>query len=98
MQEFLISPLGLLLLFGWTLALFYHFWSGLRHLAWDMGFGFAQASLNPVTWVVLGLTLAVHRYRCGPWPMRGWGARRMAELIKVRRSQLGRARGPGRGP
>jgi succinate dehydrogenase / fumarate reductase cytochrome b subunit len=56
-QEFLISPLGLLLLFGWTLALFYHFWSGVRHLAWDMGFGFAQASLNPVTWVVLGLTL-----------------------------------------
>jgi succinate dehydrogenase / fumarate reductase cytochrome b subunit len=56
-QEFLISPLGLLLLFGWTLALFYHFWSGLRHLAWDMGFGFAQAQLNPMTWVVLGLTL-----------------------------------------
>ena len=56
-QEFLISPLGLLLLFGWTLALFYHFWSGLRHLAWDAGYGFAQANLNPVTWGVLGLTL-----------------------------------------
>jgi succinate dehydrogenase / fumarate reductase cytochrome b subunit len=56
-QEFLISPLGLLMLFGWTLALFYHFWSGIRHLAWDMGFGFAQAQLNPVTWVVLALSL-----------------------------------------
>jgi succinate dehydrogenase / fumarate reductase cytochrome b subunit len=56
-QEFLISPLGLLLLFGWTLALFYHFWSGIRHLAWDMGFGFAKAQLNPATWVVLALTL-----------------------------------------
>jgi succinate dehydrogenase / fumarate reductase cytochrome b subunit len=56
-QEFLISPLGLLLLFGWTLALFYHFWSGLRHLAWDAGYGFAQANLNPVTWGVLALTV-----------------------------------------
>jgi len=55
-QEFLISPLGLLLLFGWTAALFYHFWSGLRHLAWDMGYGFAHQSLNPVTWGVLALT------------------------------------------
>jgi succinate dehydrogenase / fumarate reductase cytochrome b subunit len=56
-QEFLISPLGLLLLFGWTLALFYHFWSGLRHLAWDMGYGFAHASLNPVTWGVMALSV-----------------------------------------
>jgi succinate dehydrogenase / fumarate reductase cytochrome b subunit len=56
-QEFLISPLGLLLLFGWTLALFYHFWSGLRHLAWDMGYGFAHERLNPVTWLVLAATL-----------------------------------------
>lgn len=56
-QEFLISPLGLLLLFGWTAALFYHFWSGLRHLAWDAGIGFDHARLNPVTWLVLGLTV-----------------------------------------
>jgi succinate dehydrogenase / fumarate reductase cytochrome b subunit len=56
-QEFLISPLGLLLLFGWTLALSYHFWSGLRHLAWDAGYGFAQKALNPVTWAVLALTV-----------------------------------------
>ena len=56
-QAFLISPVGLLLLFGWTFALFFHFWSGIRHLAWDMGYGFAHEKLNPVTWGVLGLTL-----------------------------------------
>ena len=56
-QEFLISPAGLLALFGWTLAICYHFWSGLRHLAWDAGFGFAQRSLNPVTWGVMGLAV-----------------------------------------
>jgi succinate dehydrogenase / fumarate reductase cytochrome b subunit len=34
------SPLGLLFLFGWTLALVYHLLNGVRHLAWDAGFGF----------------------------------------------------------
>jgi len=56
-QEFLISPLGLLLLFGWTAALFYHLFAGIRHLAWDMGHGFAHKSLNWVSWLVLGLTV-----------------------------------------
>ena len=56
-QEFLISPLGLLALFGWTLSICYHFWSGLRHLAWDAGVGFAQKSLNPVTWAVMALSV-----------------------------------------
>jgi succinate dehydrogenase / fumarate reductase cytochrome b subunit len=55
-QAFLISPLGLLVLFGWTASLFFHFLSGLRHLAWDLGYGFAKPSLNPVTWAVLGGT------------------------------------------
>ena len=29
-----------LLLFGWTLAFFYHFLNGIRHLIWDTGRGF----------------------------------------------------------
>ena len=29
-----------LLLFGWTLAFFYHFLNGIRHLVWDTGRGF----------------------------------------------------------
>lgn len=31
---------GLIVLFGFTLALFYHFCNGIRHLAWDAGYGF----------------------------------------------------------
>jgi succinate dehydrogenase / fumarate reductase cytochrome b subunit len=57
-QEFLISPLGLLLLLGWTASLFFHLFAGIRHLAWDLGYGFAKPGLNPVTWVVLGVTAA----------------------------------------
>ncbi len=55
-QAFLISPIGLLVLCSWTASLFFHFLSGLRHLAWDLGYGFAKPSLNPVTWAVFGGT------------------------------------------
>jgi succinate dehydrogenase / fumarate reductase cytochrome b subunit len=55
-QEFLIGPLGLILLLGWTAALFFHLFSGIRHLLWDSGRGFAHARLNPVTWLVFGAT------------------------------------------
>jgi succinate dehydrogenase / fumarate reductase, cytochrome b subunit len=56
-QHFLASPLGLLLLFGWTLALAYHFFAGIRHLAWDAGYGFAHRSLDPVTWITIGASV-----------------------------------------
>ena len=39
-QEFVGSFIGRLLLFGWTWALFYHLCNGIRHLGWDIGFGF----------------------------------------------------------
>ncbi len=34
------SFLGRLFLFGWTFALFYHFCNGIRHMLWDVGWGF----------------------------------------------------------
>src|SRR5688500_2907199 len=39
-QDFLGSILGRLLLLGWSWALFYHLCNGIRHLAWDAGWGF----------------------------------------------------------
>jgi succinate dehydrogenase / fumarate reductase cytochrome b subunit len=33
------SFLGLLVLFGFTWALFHHFLGGVRHLIWDLGYG-----------------------------------------------------------
>lgn len=35
--EFMSHPLMLILLVGWTLALFYHLLNGIRHLIWDTG-------------------------------------------------------------
>ncbi len=55
-QSFIGSPLGLLMLLGWTASLFYHFFGGIRHLAWDAGRGLEKPDLNWVTWVILGLT------------------------------------------
>ena len=34
------SPLGMLFLFGFTLALVYHLLNGIRHLLWDAGWGY----------------------------------------------------------
>jgi succinate dehydrogenase / fumarate reductase cytochrome b subunit len=51
-QGFVGSPLGLLLLFGWTAALFYHFFAGIRHLGWDAGFGFDKATYHSTGYAV----------------------------------------------
>ena len=40
-QGFIGSWIGLFVLFGWTASLFYHFFGGLRHLAWDAGYGYS---------------------------------------------------------
>ena len=56
-QGFIGSWLGLLMLFGWTASLFYHTFAGLRHMAWDMGYGFDKPGLNPISWLVMGATV-----------------------------------------
>ncbi len=57
------SMVGQLALFGWTLALFYHMGNGIRHLFWDVGYGFKLADADRSGYIVVGsaivLTLAV---------------------------------------
>ena len=36
----LSSPIGIVLLVLWSVAFFYHLCSGIRHLVWDLGYGF----------------------------------------------------------
>src|ERR1700730_3656967 len=55
-EDFLGSWLGLLLLFGWTAALFYHLCNGIRHLWWDIGNGFELRSTYATGWVVVAAT------------------------------------------
>jgi succinate dehydrogenase / fumarate reductase cytochrome b subunit len=60
---FVGSWLGRLLLFGWTWALLYHLFNGVRHLFWDAGMGFdlpvARASGYAVAVASVAATLAV---------------------------------------
>ncbi len=65
-QGFLGSWIGLLLLFGFSFALFFHLFNGVRHLFWDFGRYFelhetrradiavlvAAAALTVVVWVM----------------------------------------------
>ena len=53
------SFIGRLLLFGWTWALFYHLCNGIRHLAWDAGFGFEIPNLYRSGWAVVAASLAL---------------------------------------
>lgn len=45
-NAFFASWFGRLVLFGLTLAFFYHLANGIRHLAWDVGYGFKMKTLN----------------------------------------------------
>lgn len=56
-QHFIASPIGLFMLFGWTAALFYHFFGGLRHLAWDAGWGFELPRVHLTGWLVIAATV-----------------------------------------
>ena len=63
------SWFGRLVLFGFTLALYFHFCNGIRHLFWDVGYGFeletakktahlvliGAAGLTILTWVIAAL-------------------------------------------
>ncbi|MDB6164665.1 MAG: sdhC [Xanthomonadaceae bacterium] len=51
------SPFGLFLLFGFSLALVYHLLNGLRHLLWDMGWGFEISETYRSGWAVAVLTV-----------------------------------------
>ncbi len=49
------SPAGLVLLMGWTFAFCYHLLNGVRHLFWDVGYGFERTQRHVSGWfAVLG--------------------------------------------
>jgi succinate dehydrogenase / fumarate reductase cytochrome b subunit len=51
------SPIGMLLLFLWSIAFFFHLCSGIRHLAWDAGYGFEIREARRNGYVVIGATV-----------------------------------------
>jgi len=60
------SPLGMLVMIGWSWALFFHLCNGIRHLVQDAGAGYAIAQFVRSSWlsviISIILTLLVWAY------------------------------------
>jgi len=55
-HAFIASRFGMLLLFGWSAAFFYHLCGGIRHLVWDAGYGFEIRNAHRSGYAVLATT------------------------------------------
>ncbi len=55
-QEFMSSGFGMLILFGWTFALFFHLCHGVRHLIWDAGRSFEKETMDQYAMVEIGIS------------------------------------------
>ncbi len=53
------SWFGKLVLFGFTLTLYYHMCNGIRHLFWDVGMGFELETANKTAKVSIGVAVAL---------------------------------------
>ncbi len=58
-QDLMASWFGRLILFGWTFCLFYHLSNGIRHIAWDYGWGFEMPQLRATGWIVVIASLTL---------------------------------------
>jgi len=61
------SPIGLIVIFGFIWSLAFHLLNGIRHLAWDVGLGFAvpTAARTGVLVIVLSVLLAILVFAIG---------------------------------
>lgn len=56
---FLSSVIGMLILFGFSVALFFHLCNGIRHLFWDAGKNFSIAETKRTNFFVIAGTLVL---------------------------------------
>jgi succinate dehydrogenase / fumarate reductase cytochrome b subunit len=52
-RDFRESFIGQIMLFGWLFSFVYHFLNGIRHLKWDLGYGFALKSAYRTGYIVV---------------------------------------------
>ncbi|HEY7643787.1 MAG TPA: succinate dehydrogenase, cytochrome b556 subunit [Hyphomicrobiales bacterium] len=72
-NEIVASPIGLLILFGYSWSLIHHALGGIRHFIWDTGRGFDIASVRALSWATiigsLTLTALVWLIGLAKWGM-----------------------------
>ena len=61
LPNLIATPIGQIVMFGFTWSLAYHLLNGIRHLAWDVGYGFdvRTANVTGVAVFVLSILLAI---------------------------------------
>lgn len=47
------SPVGFVLMLGWTFSFFLHLFNGMRHLLWDVGLGFERGPRHASAWLAM---------------------------------------------
>jgi succinate dehydrogenase / fumarate reductase cytochrome b subunit len=52
-------PVGWVILFGLVWSLAFHLLNGIRHLAWDLGYGFALPTARLTAALVFGLSILI---------------------------------------
>lgn len=57
-QGFVGSPIGVILMLGWSASLIFHLFTGIRHLAWDIGRGFDDRAYRTTAMTVIVATAA----------------------------------------
>lgn len=62
LQAFRISLIGQLIMFGWLFSFVYHMLNGLRHLGWDMVWGFKIKTVYQTGWIVFLGAIAITLY------------------------------------
>jgi succinate dehydrogenase / fumarate reductase cytochrome b subunit len=58
-QGFIGSFFGMLILFGWTFALFYHLANGIRHLVWDAGLALDLPNAERGAYIAIGSSIGL---------------------------------------
>ena len=60
-------PIGILTLFGYSIALVYHALNGVRHLTWDRGIGLTIPAVYRSGQLVLLLTIVITSFLWAMW-------------------------------
>ena len=62
LQAFRLSLLGQIMIFGWLFSFVYHLLNGIRHLCWDMVWGFKIKTVYLTGWTVFLGAIALTLY------------------------------------
>ena len=69
--DIMASWIGRLILLGFTAALYFHLFNGIRHLMWDIGYGFEIETAQRLGYLVFALTIlaTLGTFLFGYWGM-----------------------------